>query len=122
MTDRIIRILEQGKLILRGVKPRGRAIVANQDENEALSYTINWSDWLGSDTIASVTNESTGLTITSASNTTTTAAFKLSGSRSGWLEHRITTAGGLTKELLVLLEIDGYPIRDDYGLSWQVTG
>jgi hypothetical protein len=122
MTDRIIRILEQGKLILRGCKPRGRAIVANQDSNETLAYTVNWSAWLGTDTIASVTNESTCLTLSGASNTTTTATFKLSGSRSGWLEHRITTAGGLTKELLVLLEIDGYPIRDDYGLSWQVGG
>jgi hypothetical protein len=122
MADRLIRILEQGKLILRGVKPRGRAIVANQDENETLTYTVNWSTWLGTDTIASVTNETSGITVSAASNTTTTATFKLSGNRSGWLEHRITTAGGLTKELLVLLEIDGYPIRDDYGLSWQVVG
>jgi hypothetical protein len=122
MTDRFIKVLEQAKLVLRGVKPRGRAVVANQDENETLTYTVNWSAWLGSDTIASVSNVATGLTISGASNTTTTATFKLSGSRSGWLEHRITTAAGLTKELLVLLEIDGYPIRDDYGLSWQVVG
>jgi hypothetical protein len=121
VTDRVIRILEQNKLILRGVKPRGRAVVANQDENETLSYTVNWATWLGTDTISSVTNESSGITVSGASNTTTTTTFKLSGNRSGWLEHRITTAGGLTKELLVLLEIDGYPIRDDYGLSWQVA-
>ena len=123
MADRYIRIMEQGKLILRGVKPRGRAVVANQDENETLAYTVNWSDWLGGDTIASVTNTVSGLTVSAASNTTTTATFKLSGNRSGWLEHRITTTTGAnTKELLILLEIDGYPIRDDYGLAWQAIG
>ncbi len=53
---------------------------------------------------------------TNASNTTTTATFRLSGSISGWLEHRITTAGGRTKELLILLEVSGYPVKDDYGL------
>lgn len=116
MADRIIKVLEQGKSILRGVKPRGNAIVANQDENEALDYTVNWSGWLGTDTIASVQNVTSGLTLSNASNTTTAATFKLSGVMSGWLEHGITTTGGRTKELLVLLEISGYPIREDYGL------
>lgn len=116
MADRIIKVLEQGKSILRGVKPRGNAIVANQDENETLDYTVNWSGWLGTDTIASVSNVTTGISLSGASNTTTTATFKLSGSISGWLEHRITTAGGRTKELLILLEVNGFPITDDYGL------
>lgn len=119
MTDRLIRVLQQGKLILRGCKPRGRSVVANQDSNETLSYTVNWSSWLGTDTIASVSNVATGLTLSGASNTTTTATFKLSGSRSGWLEHRITTAAGNTKELLVLLEIDGFPVANDYSFRFQ---
>jgi hypothetical protein len=117
MTDRYIKVLQQAKTVLRGLKPRGNAIVATQDENETLDYSVNWSGWLGTDTIASVSNATTGLTISNASNTTTTAAFTLSGSISGWLEHRITTAGGRTKELLILLEVSGYPIRDDYGLK-----
>lgn len=121
MTDRFVKILQQGKQIRRGVKPRGKAVVANQDSNETLPYTIDWSGWLGADTIASVTNVVTGLTISGASNTTTTATFSLSGSRSGWLEHRITTAAGSVKELLVLLEVDGFPVADDYGVSWQVV-
>ena len=120
MADRFVKVLEQGKLVHRGVKPRGRAIVANQDENETLSYTINWAGWLGTDTIASVTNQSTGVTVSGASNTTTQATFKLTSNRSGWVEHRITTAGGLTKELLILLEIDGFPVSDDYGVTWRV--
>lgn len=121
MTDRFVRILAQGKMIRRGVKPRGKAIVACQDSNETLPYTINWSGWLGTDTIASVTNTATGITVSGASNTTTTATFSLSGTRSGWLEHRITTAAGSVKELLVLLEVDGFPIDQDYGASWQVV-
>lgn len=120
MADRVIKILEQAKLILRGVKPRGRAVVANQDENETLSYTVNWAGWLGADTIASVTNQTTGVSISGASNTTTSATFKLNSNRSGWVEHRITTAAGNTKELLILLEIDGFPVADDYGVTWRV--
>jgi hypothetical protein len=120
MTDRYIKVLEQGKTILRGLKPRGNAVVALQDENETLDYSVNWSGWLGSDTIASVSNTTTSLTLSGASNTTTTAAFTLSGSTSGWLEHRITTAAGRTKELLILLEVSGFPISDDYGLRIRV--
>lgn len=119
MTDRYIKVLQQGKSVLRGLKPRGNAVVAAQDRNESLNYTVNWATWLGADTIASVENYATGLTLSGASNTTTTATFKLSGSRSGWLEHRITTAAGNTKELLVLLEIDGFPVADDYGFRFQ---
>jgi hypothetical protein len=115
MSDRFAKILQQGKTILRGLKPRGNAIVAQQDRNEKLNYTIDWSGWLGSDTISSVTNAVTGISITGASNTTTTAAFSLESTQSGWLEHRITTAAGNIKELLVFLEIDGAPIVSDYG-------
>lgn len=121
MTDRYVKVLEQGKLIRRGVKARGRAVVANQDSNETLSYSVDWSGWLGSDTIASVTNTTTGITVSGASNTTTTAAFTLTSTRSGWLEHRITTAAGNIKELIVYLEVDGHPVADDYGVSWQVV-
>ena len=32
MTDRFIKVQEQAKLILRGVKPRGAAVVANRTE------------------------------------------------------------------------------------------
>lgn len=116
MTDRIIRVLEQGKTVLRGLKPRGNAIVASHQETDALDYTVDWSRWLGSDTIASVSNTGTGLTLTGQANTATTATFTLSGSSSGWLEHRITTAAGRVKQLLLLLEVAGFPISPDYGL------
>jgi len=121
MTDRYIKVLQQGKMIRRGVKPRGGSIVANQDSNETLNYTVNWSGWLGADTIASVINDETGITVSAASNTDTPTTCTLSSTRSGWLEHRITTAAGRVKELMILLEIDGFPISEDYGVSWQVV-
>jgi hypothetical protein len=120
MTDRYIKVLQQSKTILRGLKPRGSAIVAQQDSDETLNYSVNWATWLGSDTIASVTNETTGITLSAASNTTTTSAFTISGQSSGWLEHRITTTAGKVKELLILVEVGGFPVADDYGRSWQV--
>lgn len=115
MTDRYIKVLEQSKTVLRGVKPRGNAVVAIQDRNESLDYTVDWSGWLGSDTIVSVSNTVSGVSVSGASNTTTTATFTLSGTSTGWLEHRITTAAGKVKELLVFLEVDGAPITSDYG-------
>ena len=105
MADRIVKVLETGKLILRGLKGRGRAAVLNMDDDETLNLTINWSDWLGSDTISSVTNEVTAVNST----------------HSGWIQHRITTAGGLTKELLILVEVAGFPVMDDYGLAYRLT-
>lgn len=121
MTDRYVKILQQGKTILRGLKPRGNAIVALQDRNEVLDYEVDWSGWLGSDTIASVENVVTGPTVSNASNTTTTATFSLSGSSSGFVEHRITTTAGRIKELMVLLEVDGAPIVSDYGYRVRLT-
>jgi hypothetical protein len=121
MTDRLIKVLETGKLILRGLKGRGRAAVLNMDDDETLNLTINWSDWLGSDTISGVTNEVTAATVSGASNTTTTATFTVNSTHSGWIQHRITTAAGLTKELLILVEVAGFPVMDDYGLAYRLT-
>ena len=119
MTDRYVKVLEQGKSVLRGLKPRGNAVVAQQDRNESLNYSVNWATWLDTDTIASVTNETTGVSLSGASNTTTTTTFTISGNTSGWIQHRITTAAGRIKELLILVEVAGFPVQDDYGKSWQ---
>jgi hypothetical protein len=121
VADRIIKVLEQEKLILRGLKQRGRAAVIAIDDNDTLDLTINWSTWLGSDTIDSVINTVTRASLSGASNTTTTATFKIGSTSSGWVEHRITTAGGLTKELLILVEVSGTPLLDDYGLAFRLN-
>lgn len=98
MADRIIRVREQQRLIMRGLThwERGARIV--MDDDEILDITIDWSGWLGSDTIASVTNIANSASIVSQSNTTTTATLFVRGT-SGVIEHRITTAGGRTCEL-----------------------
>lgn len=119
MTDRIVKVLEQDKQVLRGLKPRGRAAVLSLDDNETLNVSLDWSEWLGTDTIASVSNVGTGVTLSGASNTTTTATFTVSALRSGWIEQRITTAAGNIKEKMILVEVSGFPILDDYGVSWQ---
>jgi hypothetical protein len=119
MTDRLIKVLEQDKQVLRGLKPRGRAAVLSIDDNETLSLAIDWTEWLGTDTIDSVTNQATGVTVSGATNTTTAAALTVSALRSGWIEHRITTDAGLVKEKLILVEVGGFPVLDDYGVSWR---
>lgn len=73
-----------------------------KDPDAVLPYTIDWSDWLGSDTIASSTwTTPAGITEESTSSTTTVATILLSGGTSGTsyvLTNRITTAAGLTED------------------------
>lgn len=122
MTDRLVKILEQDKHVMRGLMRRGKAAVLTIDDNETLDVTFDWSHWLGSDTIDSVTNEvSGGASIASAANTTTQASFNVSGNSTGWVQHRITTAAGLTKEQLLFVEINGNPVADDYGSAWRLS-
>ena len=111
--------MQQGKQILRGLKPRGNAAVLNLASGDSLDIRIDWSAWLGSDTIASVSNDVTGVQISSASNTPTTATLFLSGQNSGWLEHRITTTAGRIKQQMIFVEIGGFPVSDDYGRNFR---
>jgi len=114
MADRLIKMLENGRMITRGIGQKSSGAILELDNDETLPVSIDWSDWLGTDTIASVVNEATSVTVSNASNTTTTAAFSLSGSP-GVIEHRITTAAGTVKELRVYVDTPGFPATDDYG-------
>lgn len=73
-----------------------------KDPDAVLDYTIDWSTWLGDDTIAtSGWTVPTGLTEDSDSNTTTTATVWLSGGTVGTVytvTNEITTAGGRTDD------------------------
>ena len=120
MTDRLVKVLEQGKLILRGLKRDGSNAVLSLDSDETLDLNFDWSDWLGSDTISSVTNNVTGVSVTSETNDTTTASMNVSATYSGLIEHRVTTDGGLTKEMKVFVSVDGFAISDDYGIAWPL--
>ena len=73
-----------------------------KDPNAVLDYTINWSLYLGSDTISTSTfTVEAGLTKNSESNTTTTSTVWLSGGTDGTnysVACRIVTAAGRTDD------------------------
>jgi hypothetical protein len=87
-----------GKFIMRN----GVLYAPDKDPNDVLDYTIDWSKFLGSDTIAtSIWIVPAGITKNSNSNTTTLATVWLSGGTAGetyQVTNRITTAGGRTKD------------------------
>lgn len=70
---------------------------ARKDPDAVLDYDIDWSTWLGADTIADVDwTADTGITIASDSFTTTIATVWLSGGTAGTTYNvtcHITTAG-----------------------------
>jgi len=74
-----------------------------KDPNEVLDYVVDWTSWLGgADTIAtSAFTVPTGLTLTSSSNTSTTATVWLSdgiATQSYTVTNQVVTAGGRTVE------------------------
>ena len=68
----------------------------SKDAQATLDYAIDWTDWLGSDTIASSTwSVPSGITSVSTSNTSKKATIFLSGGSVGstyQLTNRITTS------------------------------
>lgn len=116
MADRLVKVLENGRLVTRGLSRHRNGAELLIDPDESLDVTINWSDWLGDDIISSVTNEANGPSVASASNTTTEASFNVASDGGGFIQHRITTANGLTKELRVYVRIAaGEGIKDYSG-------
>lgn len=83
--------------------------VYQKDPGATLNYTVDWSAWLGADTIATSTfTVPSGITKDAESNTTTTATVKLSGGTDGSdysVVNRITTAGGLTDERTIQINV-----------------
>lgn len=115
MTDRLVKVLENGRFITRGIHRRGRAGEVLLDREEALPVTVDWSGWLGTDTISSVTNATSGASVSSESNTDTTNTFTVSGASTGYVDSRITTAAGSIKEFrLYVRNYDGWREKD-YG-------
>lgn len=98
-----IRVMSNGRIAARGLSRSGQGVNLQIDSQETIPVSIDWSGFLGSDTISSVTNDASGATISGASNTTTTATFKISGADAGLIQHRITTTNGAIKELPIML-------------------
>jgi hypothetical protein len=80
-----------------------------KDPNATLDYTVDWSRWLGTDTISSVTwMVQTGLVKAAESNTTTTATVWLSGGTLATdyvVTCRITTVGGRIDDRSIKIQV-----------------
>ena len=78
--------------------------------NGVLDFTFDWSEWLDGDTITGtpVLTPSAGIAVDSQSNTTTDVTAVISGGVAGnkeTLTCQITTAGGLTDERTIAINI-----------------
>ena len=80
-----------------------------KDPNAVKDYTVDWTAWLGTDTIASsVWSVPSDITQTTSSNTTTKAIIWLSG---GTIQtdyevfNTITTAGGRTDRAMIKIQV-----------------
>ena len=81
-----------------------------KDPSAVLDYTIDWSDWLDSDTISTSTwTVPTGLTEDSDTNTTTTATVWLSSGTAGTqytVINHIVTAGGREDDRSIYIMVE----------------
>ena len=80
-----------------------------KDPEAVLDYQVDWSDWLGTDTIAASTwTVPSGITKDSDTNTTTTATFWLSGGTAGEnykLVNHIVTVGGREDDRTITVQV-----------------
>ncbi|HEX9972287.1 MAG TPA: hypothetical protein VGD14_09470 [bacterium] len=81
-----------------------------KDPNAVLDYSIDWSDWLDTDTISvSTWTVPSGITKDSDSTTTTKTTVVLSGGTAGTsysLVNHIVTAGGLADDRTIIIKCD----------------
>jgi hypothetical protein len=81
----------------------------NKDPDAVLDYTVDWSDWLGTDTIsASTFTAESGLTVDSSTNTTTTTTVWLSDGTVGSayrVVNHITTVAGREEDKTITIKI-----------------
>ena len=92
----------------------------HQNENEAITYIVDWSGLLDTDTISTSawTVETTGLTSAAESNTTTTATARLSGTPGEYLiTNKVVTAAGDTRERQIVVCIKDNQL--DYVQDYQ---
>lgn len=76
-----------------------------KDPDSVLDYSIDWSQWLGSDTIVSSSwSVTSGIAVDSNTNGTTSTTIWVSGGTAGTtysLQNRIITSGGRTKDVTI---------------------
>ena len=83
---------------MRAIKKDRAGLYVFQDKDETLDYIFDWKAWLAGDTIATVVNVATSLTLGTESNTTTTNTFWITGT-DGSITSTITTAAGRVKQM-----------------------
>lgn len=83
-----------------------------KDPDAVLDYSIDWSSWLGEDTISTsawvVTGPDSALAVDNDTNDTTTATVWLSGGTANnvyYARNRITTAGFRTEDRTITLTV-----------------
>jgi hypothetical protein len=83
--------------------------VFTKDPNATLDYSVDWTNWLDTDTIASVVwVVPAGITQSSVSNTTKVATIWLSGGTTGKFYNitcRITTTGGRIDDRTITITV-----------------
>ena len=115
MADRTVLLAENGRYSLRGIKAISpQEFLAYQEDDDALTYTLDYSAYLGSDTISSVAREASGVTVTNTSNTTTQVIQRLKGF--GFVDITTTMAGGDVNKLRITIR--PRVNNNDTGVSW----
>ncbi|MCJ8334628.1 MAG: hypothetical protein MJH10_10345 [Epibacterium sp.] len=97
MANRLVKVLEGGRFLTRGCNDMGSHVLLRVDPDEVLVFTVDWTPWLGGNTIQSVSNQAEGVTITS-NYSGSIVTLKISGSP-GFIQHRISDSAGQTKEV-----------------------
>lgn len=114
MADRIVKVLENGRFVTRGCSTLDGFVQAYVDKDETLTFTFDWSNWLGANTIASAAKEVNGPSVSAITTSGTNTSFTVSGNP-GLIQHRITDSAGNTKEVRMRVRSpDGYHYQD-YG-------
>lgn len=117
MTDLSIRIRENNRRILRGFSFEDRTgrYTCQILEGETIKPELNLSDWLGTETISSVTLSTTGGTVTQT-NASGTITFTVSAvSTICDTAATITTSGGRVRIEKLRFAEPNCTGRDDYG-------
>lgn len=111
----LIKVLDNGRILTRSANAlNGTAALIEQGHQASTDWTVDWSDWLGAQTIASASNETYGPSVTEPTISGAQTAITISGD-SGWIIHRITTSAGQIKELRIRVKGPETIMRDDYG-------
>ena len=103
MADRSIILAENGRTSTRGVKQLAEALfLAYQRDDDALKYTVDFTNWLSGGTISTVTRTLVGTVASSTSATTLTTTQKLRGQ--GYLDLKVLDSNGNTKTVRICIE------------------